>query len=43
MVERKRIRRVVWIRVEDVEPVVDSVTMRRRAEARRRSVGLIRL
>lgn len=35
--------RFVWMRVDVVEPVEDSVVMRRRAEARRRSFGLIRL
>lgn len=31
------------MRVEEVEPVVDSVVMRRSAEARRRSLGRMRL
>jgi hypothetical protein len=38
-----RIRRVVWTRVEDVLPVADSVVTRRTAEARRRSLGAIKL
>lgn len=36
-------RRVVCILVEDVEPVAEVVVTRRMAEARRRSVGEIRL
>lgn len=38
-----RMVRFVCIRVELVEPVEDSVVTRRRAEARRRSFGLIKL
>jgi len=41
--ERTFIRRVVWMRVLEVEPVGEVVVMRRRAEERRRSVGRIRL
>jgi hypothetical protein len=35
--------RLMWTRVEDVLPVADSVVMRRTAEARRVSVGVMRL